>query len=499
MAEIVLGKLTGPIGFERPVVIKRILPHLARQSLFVEMFLDEARIGAEIRHPNVVQTYELGRDGDELFLVLEYLEGESGAGLMRRAAARSDILDYGLAAYIIAEACAGLHAAHELKDRSGRTRHLVHRDVSPQNVFITYAGEVKVLDFGIAKAAGRLSHTEVGQVKGKFSYMSPEQCLGAPLDPRSDIFSLGIVLYEVSTFRRLFKRANDLMVLKAVTEEPITPPSREVPGYPPCLEAIILKALSRPREQRYQSATEMRRELLAAMRELGVGDEPSERLSETMHRLFPERIEEKRQMLQRVQAGSHITRLPPSEIDQSIDLPSVVAMISPMPSMTGSAPAPDLRPQRWLTLGVGAVVLVSVLTAGLIWNGRSGAPQPIVVAPPAALDPGPGRAVPASAPASLPAEVVIRIETTPPGVRLVVNGQVRGVTPVDVRVPRSKVPVPLELSREGFDSLSEQVVPDENQRLRLSLSRERKPGRLVVRPPRKVPEQPQKKGFSRFD
>ena len=157
MAEILLGRLVGPSGFERPLVIKRILPHLAEQQSFVSMFLDEARLAAQIRHPNVVSVSELGQEGDDLYLVMEYLEGENAAGLIRRSMVTGKNTDFALCAYIVAEACAGLHAAHELTDPDGNPLRLVHRDVSPQNIFVTYGGAVKVLDFGIAKAADRIT------------------------------------------------------------------------------------------------------------------------------------------------------------------------------------------------------------------------------------------------------------------------------------------------------------------------------------------------------
>src|SRR5258706_5437181 len=266
MAEILLGRLLGPSGFERPVVIKRILPHLAEQTAFVEMFLDEARLAARIQHRNVVQVHELGREGRNLFIAMEYLEGENAAGLVRRSlVARSD-LDCRHCAFIVAEAAAGLHAAHELRDPQGRPLGLVHRDVSPQNIFVSYAGGVKVLDFGIATAADRTTHTEVGQLKGKFEYMSPEQCRGGPIDRRRNVFALGIVLYELLTRRRLFKRSSKLAVLEAVCREPLVPPSKVVAGIPPVLEHVVMRALARNPDERFATAAEMRKELLAAMR-----------------------------------------------------------------------------------------------------------------------------------------------------------------------------------------------------------------------------------------
>src|SRR5262245_48097918 len=219
MAEILLGKLVGPSGFERPVVIKRILPHLAKRSSFVQMFLDEARVVARIRHPNVVHVHELGKDGDELFMVMEYLDGESLQNVQRRTRKNKERLPLALAAHVVAQVAGGLHAAHELADDAGRPLGLVHRDVSPHNVFITYDGNVKVLDFGIAKFAERATDTEAGQLKGKFPYMSPEQCRGLPLDRRSDVFSLGTVLFELVTGRRLFARDTGLLAMQAVVSD----------------------------------------------------------------------------------------------------------------------------------------------------------------------------------------------------------------------------------------------------------------------------------------
>ena len=253
MAELFLGK--DPTTHQ-PVVIKRMLPHLARQTSFVSMFIDEARIGAMIHHPNLVEHLELGQVGTELFMVMEYLEGEYLAGIVRRAVARKEPFAYMLAAHVIAQACGGLHAAHELRDEvTLKPLRIVHRDVSPQNLFVTYDGDVKVLDFGIATAAHRLTKTSTGTLKGKFSYMSPEQCRGEPLDARSDIFSLGVVLYELSMQKRLFKRANELMVLSAVCEEPIPRPSRERQGYPraPSRRSFYARCLG-DLDRRYASA-----------------------------------------------------------------------------------------------------------------------------------------------------------------------------------------------------------------------------------------------------
>ncbi|HVY47862.1 MAG TPA: serine/threonine-protein kinase, partial [Minicystis sp.] len=249
MAEVLLGRLSGPQGFERLVVIKRILPHLAREAAFVTMFVDEARLVARIRHPNVVQVYELGSEGDELFLVLEYLEGEPISSLQRALARRGERLDASLIAHVGAEACAGLHAAHELTRDDGVTLGLVHRDVSPQNLFACFDGRVKVLDFGIAKSADASFRTRTGEIKGKHAYMSPEQCKGDKnLTNKSDLYSLGIVLYE-------------LLTLRAITEEAAPRPASVEPSVPPALDRVIARALALAPADRYPSALEMRADL----------------------------------------------------------------------------------------------------------------------------------------------------------------------------------------------------------------------------------------------
>jgi serine/threonine-protein kinase len=232
-------------------------------------------------------------------------------------------MPFGLAAYIIAEVCDGLHAAHELTDERGNRLDLVHRDVSPQNIFVTYGGDVKLLDFGVATAQYRLTQTASGEVKGKYAYMSPEQCRGEPLDKRSDIFSVGTVLYELTTQRRLFKRANELQVMKAICDEPIPRPSAEVDEYPACLEAICTRALARDRRERYATAEEMHNDLLAAMEQLGLDGDPHEALASKLARLFGDRIAEKHNLLDRVRSGVDLGELLRAEVDEAVDVPIV--------------------------------------------------------------------------------------------------------------------------------------------------------------------------------
>jgi serine/threonine protein kinase len=467
MAEILLARVVGPSGFERPVVLKRILPHLAREAGFVTMFLDEARIVAQIRHHNVIQVQELVHAGDQLFFVMEYLEGESVAGLMRRLGSRGETLDPALGALVLAEACAGLNAAHELADLDGIQQEIVHRDVSPQNLFVSYQGQIKVLDFGIAKAQGRATRTEAGQVKGKFEYMAPEQCKNEPLDRRCDVFALGVVLYELTTGRRLFKRANPLQVISAICSEPILPPSRLVPDYPPALEAICLRALATERDDRYATAADMRRDLLAYRREVTRDENPTEALSTLMQALFADRIDEKQDLLRKMRTGSDVTHVPAGEVDEDVELPSIVAELTRV--ATPLAKVPRARRPRLPRALLPALVIVT-LGGAAAYARRAPPNEP---AAPAASASAPHE--PASAPSPAPAmvkaaaEITLHVETQPAGARVLLDNVDRGATPLDVKLPRSASSLPLELRRPGYAPLLQTIVPDSDQRLLLSL------------------------------
>jgi serine/threonine-protein kinase len=495
MAEILLGRLLGPSGFERPVVIKRILPHLAEQPAFVDMFLDEARLAARIQHKNVVQVHELGQQGQNLFLVMEYLEGENAAGIIRRSLVASRPLPVALCAYIVAEACAGLHAAHELTDANGHPLGLVHRDVSPQNIFVTYGGGVKVLDFGIAKAADRTAHTEVGQLKGKFEYMSPEQCRGKPIDRRSDVFALGIVLYELLTQKRLYKRSTKLAVLEAVCRDPTPPPSTIVPGCPESLDRIAQRALAKLPDERYANAGDMRRDLMGVVRDLLGSEDPEEKLAQVMSELFQDRVREKRDMLGRVRAGAEISTVPSAEADSGVEIPDVEGVVE-RPS---TWPAPRNRLESGFTFGgshagsgvdayavevararrrlvvrlAGAASLILVLGVALIWWSM---PRPNGVAlrvAVASIVPPPSWTAKLEEPAAAahPKEVTIQIVSQPAGATVLVGEEAKGITPLPLTLPKGNEPVPITLKLEGYEDATDKVTPDVDQRIRVPLTR----------------------------
>ncbi len=261
MAELYLARQEGIAGFEKTVVIKRILPHLALYKDFTAMFLDEARIAAKLSHPNIVQYFDFGEEDGSYYIAMEYLAGEDLTAIVRAGRKRERRLPEALAAHILAAACDGLHYAHTLVDEAGRALNIVHRDISPGNLFITYQGAVKVLDFGIAKAEGKLSRTRTGLLKGKYLYMSPEQVRGDPLDGRSDVFALGAVLYEVLTDSPAFLRDSELDTLRAIMLEEVEPPRSKAPDMSEAMEAIILQALAPDLERRFRSALHMRKAL----------------------------------------------------------------------------------------------------------------------------------------------------------------------------------------------------------------------------------------------
>jgi serine/threonine protein kinase len=261
MAEVWLARQLGLQGFEKIVVIKRARPELTDGDT-TQFFLDEARLVATLEHPNIAQVYEIGFANGAYFFVMEYVDGADLRRLIETALAKRTRIPLGDALYIISHVCTALHYAHEKHDLEGIPQNIIHRDVSPSNVLISHDGAIKVCDFGIAKASNRRSeNTQSGVLKGKFSYMSPEQCQSQPLDRRSDVFSIGVLLYELTTLSKLFSGNSDFARLKNIIEAPIPRPSARIPNYPPDLEAIVMKALAKSPADRYQTAQELQLDL----------------------------------------------------------------------------------------------------------------------------------------------------------------------------------------------------------------------------------------------
>jgi serine/threonine-protein kinase len=270
MAEIWLAHQAGPAGFQKDVVVKRILPHLASDRRFVEMFLDEARNAARLDHPNIVQIFDLGESDGDYYIAMEYVDGWDLEAIIDRSVELRQMLHPAICAWILAASCAGLDYAHHFKDRSGTCAGLVHRDVSPQNIRVSRGGSVKVMDFGIAKARTSSHKTQTGAVKGKLSYMSPEQIQGQELDGRSDIFALGIVLYEMLTSQRPFGHESELLAVTAIMHQSPRAIAELAPHIPGELEQIVLRCLAKDRTQRFQTASELQLALEQYLRSEGV-------------------------------------------------------------------------------------------------------------------------------------------------------------------------------------------------------------------------------------
>jgi tRNA A-37 threonylcarbamoyl transferase component Bud32 len=260
MAEIFRGKTVGAEGFEKDIVIKRILPHYTEDEDFVKMFIDEATIAAKLQHANIVQIFDFNQQDGSYYIAMEYVEGKDLKNAVEDGIKAGKPFSPQQCVWIIMEVSKGLHYAHT-KSHKGKPLNIVHRDISPQNAMISYNGEVKLMDFGIAKAASRSTKTVAGTVKGKCAYMSPEQARGKPLDGRSDLFALGVVLWEMLTHKRLFLGDSDFVTLSNVLKQEAPPPSSINPDVPPELDAIVLKCLDKDRDNRHKDVEQFNRDL----------------------------------------------------------------------------------------------------------------------------------------------------------------------------------------------------------------------------------------------
>jgi serine/threonine protein kinase len=278
---VYLARRADPSNSEMLVAVKVIHDHLLEEGDFVRMFIDEANIAARMSHPNVVRVHEFSREGDSLYLAMEYLHGQPLSALFERCQVNGERLPFDLVAWIGARVAAGLHHAHLLTDDQGNRLELIHRDISPQNVFLTYDGKVKLIDFGIARAAGRLAKTTLGRIKGKFSYMAPEQVLGRDFDQRADLFALGATLFEVTVGERLFAGDDQTDTLQKLLFDEIPNPSDRVPGLPEPLARVIRKALAPEVGDRYADAAAIETDLNAFISQQGQQDQQA-RLASVM-------------------------------------------------------------------------------------------------------------------------------------------------------------------------------------------------------------------------
>lgn len=295
MGEIYLAKLKGPVGFEKLLVLKRILQHHLENQEFVDMFFAEARVAAQLSHSNIVQIYEMGEIEDCYYIAMEYVEGKSLRAVMDQVRAKGEYLHPAHAIDIIGKLCSGLSYAHNATNMAGEPIGVIHRDINPHNLLVSYMGDVKIIDFGIAKSQMSMHKTETGTIKGKFVYMSPEQSSASDLDKRSDIFSAGICAYEALSFINPFAKGNVVLSLDAI-QRLVQPPLADINSQLKTLDPILAKALAKNRDERYQDCLEFR-DAMMLLRGNGVIENPPESLADYMHRIFAEEIESEKKMI----------------------------------------------------------------------------------------------------------------------------------------------------------------------------------------------------------
>jgi eukaryotic-like serine/threonine-protein kinase len=460
MADVFLAVARGPVGFNKLAVVKRLRnPDDASR---VEMFLDEARLSARLSHPNIVNTYEVGEAKGQYFLAMEYLDGQSVQAVLTNRFSKGTPLDPTIAAFIAMQTLKGLHYAHELTDYDGSSLHVVHRDVSPQNVFITYQGEVKLLDFGIAKAALNATHTETGVLKGKIRYMAPEQIEEKNVDRRADVFALGIVLWEMLVGRALYRGDVSSILQRIAKEEPpLVRTLRE--EISPELEAIVAKALQRDLTKRYATADAMRADLEQALR--GKQDGADASLARLLNETFAETRDAVRSRIKTFLAEAPVITDSGPNLIRAAELPSLFGDSGGGSGGSGSGgsgvsgsgssratggsnnaviQAPllsEARPIRsgssWLWGAAGALIFVAI---GIFAFRRSHA-----VPPPAATP----AALPTPAPVPAPTTTPVHVETSPAGALVEWNGRPLARTPADVQLPAGSQT--LKISRDGYE------------------------------------------------
>jgi len=366
MGEVFLARARGLGGFERLVVVKRNLSTLDPEH---QLLFTEARLAATLQHTNIVQVYDVEIDGGTVFIAMEFLHGQDTRHVLERAYRGGGRLPLDQAITIALAVCAGLDYAHDKRDTDGSPLEIVHRDISPSNVFVTYDGGVKLIDFGIAKATTMPSETQLGTVKGKPGYMSPEQCMGEPLDRRSDLFCVGILLYEMTTGRRPFRADNEYKLYKQISEIDPPAPSSLDPSYPPALEAIVQRALAKNRRDRQPTARVLQEELAALASELRL-DVSQHALARTMAELFDDELAawHLAQRTGRSLADHVISRVTGSVL--AVEPPASEAIVE-SPGSTGSVAPVPARSRRVLIAG-GAVLVLGAVIGLAVVGARSG-------------------------------------------------------------------------------------------------------------------------------
>ena len=479
MAEVFRATGEGPEGFERTFVVKRIHPHLSHAPEFVRMFVDEAKISARIVHPNVVQVFEFALDGESHYIVMEPVDGVDMARLLRRLEQRGEVAPAMFVAELGRQVCRGLDFAHTLTDADGKSLGIVHRDVTPPNIMAGWNGTVKILDFGLARAVQELrtNLTDAGTLKGKMSYVAPEQLEGRPADARSDVFSLGVVLHELLSGRRLFAGENDLETLRMVREMPVPRPSLRNREVKPALEAVVMRALARDPNQRFRSAAAMADALDAVVLRKRYSPQA---LARDARALFPVSETAGEELAVELRIGGDGSSIvagegaPTRPIARSASRPRAAA-----------ARAETTARVPWIAAALPTAALAVLAVLVLLRP----APPPVVAMPVAASPArgaGPSPTVEVALD-SLPQGSLVTVDATAPGAA----PRRIGETPLVLRLPRGDAAVALTLTKEGFAPLFFKVVPNRDKDVAVPLERARGSSSVAPQgPPRRRPPAP---------
>ena len=490
MGEVFLARQTGVAGFDRLVILKSLLPELAEQEGFVDQFLDEARVAATLNHPNIVAIYEVGLWNGVYFIAMEYIHGEDLSRLALAASRAGENIPIQVAARIVHDASLGLHHAHSATDLTGNPMRIVHRDISPQNIMVRSDGVTKVVDFGIAKAANRSTRTATGLLKGKLQYMPPEQVNNQAMDGRADQWALGVILWELTCGKRLFKGENDLETLRHVLENPIPAPSSVVPGYPAQLEAVVMRILQRDPELRYPDcnavANDLNKYLDTCTREVGENT-----VAEYVKSRMGQELEERTSNLTPTTGTNFLIQLSNNQ-EVSVTQPKIDAS----PQLFQAQGHPGQKFALAAALGAIPVALLVVLA----WWLMAPPERPALPASPAITTPVEAQEVQAAAnqivpptPEPKPAPTLLHLESEPSGASVWVGGRLLGATPIDIDALPASEEQELLLTKRGYreHKLPVTLSAGERQEKRVALSKRRSTSRSKSNT-RKTSSEPEK-------
>jgi eukaryotic-like serine/threonine-protein kinase len=402
MATVYLARMRRPMGFSRLVAVKCMHPQYAKDPAFASMFVDEARLTAGLRHPNIVPTLDIVADDGHLLLVMDYIEGATVGGLLKAAHQAKARIHTAIAAAVVHDLCLGLHAAHEAHDDDGTPLAIVHRDVSPQNVIVGIDGHARVLDFGVAKARNQVQHSLDNEIKGKIPYMPPEQLCGEALDRRVDVYAAGVVLWEMLVGKRLFEGPSETIIARKVLDDVVVPPSARIEGISSELDAVVMKALSREANDRFATAFEMAEALERAV-DLASKNE----VSAWVKALAPTVIKPltanplagitAETLAKPAELPEHSDSLVPSSLDIPVEMTTIVAVLEKAATRHGETPMPAfVRPLPKRGRLAGVFVAAACLIAGVAISK-------------AAMTSKPASAAQISAPVNVPVPVPVNV------------------------------------------------------------------------------------------